>query len=301
MYWDPEQYWKKAVRYVELSDMPERDPWERPFWLSLALEFLARAALTKVHPALNADPGGDGEHLLYAFGIEVKRQPKSLPIHAVLLRLEKIIPDSFTRTRREFCDYFVNLRNQELHTGELPFDGLATSKWLAHFYDVCLVLCGHLGKAPEELLGATEAQAAKDLVTALASDRIGAVKRKIAERSAAYKAKPDDEQARIQGELRVLSRSWSGTRHEARCPACGNPAQLQGSDEIVSRPFYDGEQLLERVTVRAHRLECFACGLILRDVEELLIAEIAPRFEYLQATELHDYHEPDYYYEYDNM
>jgi len=124
MVWDTEQYWRKTVRYVELASHLERESWERPFWLSLALEFLARASLTKVHPALNADPEGDGLNLLYAFGFKLKGQPKSLPIHAVLLRLQRIIPETFTEPRRTFCDFLSNERNKELHTCELPFDAL---------------------------------------------------------------------------------------------------------------------------------------------------------------------------------
>src|SRR5258705_12791844 len=151
MVWSSDQYWKKAIRYVEMSDQPEREPWEQPFGLSLALEFLARAALTKIHPALNADPEGDGLNLLYAFGYELKGQPKSLPIHAVLLRLQKVLPDAFTKPRREFCDFLANVRNQELHTTELAFEGLSESKWLARFYDVCFVLCQHLGKPTKKI------------------------------------------------------------------------------------------------------------------------------------------------------
>jgi hypothetical protein len=143
MIWDSDQYWKKAVRYAEMASEPERGSWERPFWLSLALEFLARASLTKIHPALNADPEGEGNNLLYAFGYELKGQPKSLPIRAVFLRLQKILPETFTKPRREFCDYFSNLRNQELHTSELPFESLREANWLARCYDVCLVLCEH--------------------------------------------------------------------------------------------------------------------------------------------------------------
>src|SRR5205814_1696322 len=109
-----------------------------------------------IHPVLNADPEHDGVHLLYAFGCELKGQPKSLPIHAVFLRLEKILPESFSKPRREFCDYFSNLRNQELHTSELPFESLSEQKWLPRFYDVCAVLCKQLGKSLPELFDAEE-------------------------------------------------------------------------------------------------------------------------------------------------
>jgi hypothetical protein len=57
-----------------------------------------------------------------------------------------VLPETFTKPRREFCDYFPNLRNQELHTSELPFESLSETKWLARCYDVSKVLCEHLGK-----------------------------------------------------------------------------------------------------------------------------------------------------------
>jgi len=171
---ESEQYWKKAVRYAEMASDPEREPWERPFWLFLALEFLARASLTKIHPALNADPEGEGANILYAFGFELKGQPKSLPIHAVFLRLQKIFPEAFTKPRREFCDYFSNLRNQELHTAELSFESLSETKWLARCYDVCKVLCEHLGKALPDLFG-EEAPSAEGLIKALKADKLTAV------------------------------------------------------------------------------------------------------------------------------
>jgi hypothetical protein len=64
-----------------------------------------------------------------------------------------VLPETFTKPRREFCDYFSNLRNQELHTSELPFESLSETKWLARCYDVCKVLCEHLGKALADLFG----------------------------------------------------------------------------------------------------------------------------------------------------
>jgi len=301
MVWDSEQYWKKAIRYVEMADQPERESWERPFWLSLALEFLARASLTKVHPALNADPEGEGLNLLFAFGFELKGQPKSLPIHAVLLRLQRILPDSFSKPRREFCDFFANMRNQELHTAELAFEALTESKWLARFYDVSLVLCQHLGKSPKDLFGDSEAKTAEDLVKALKSERIGIVLSKVAAHRAVFGAKSPEERSQLALSADVLSKEWVGTRTKVICPACESTARLQGAIERVSRPFYDGEQLLEKNIVLANRLECPSCDLVLLDIDELHIGGIEPHFEYFEATELHDYHESDQYEEYNNM
>jgi len=83
----------------------------------------------------------------------------------------KILPQDFTKPRREFCDYFSNLRNQELHTSELPFESLSETKWLARCYDVCEVLCQHLGKTLADLFG-DEADSAQALIRALKADKV---------------------------------------------------------------------------------------------------------------------------------
>jgi hypothetical protein len=300
MVWDSEQYWKKAIRYAEMASEPERAAWERPFWLSLALEFLARASLTKIHPALNADPEGEGLNLLYAFGYELKGQPKSLPIHAVFLRLQKIHSEMFTKPRREFCDYFSNLRNQELHTSELPFETLSETKWLARCYDVCEVLCNHLGKTLTDLFG-EEAGSAESLIKALKADKTSAVKSKIAAHKKVFNEKPAEERQQIALQQATLSKGWFATATKIKCPACQSWARLQGTVERISKPIYDEGELFVKNVVLANRLECKACGLILGDIDELHIAEVEPHFEYNEVTELHEYHEPDYGPEYDNM
>lgn len=300
MIWDSEQYWSKAVLYTEMASELEREDWERPFWLSLAMEFLARASLTKIHPALNADPESDGVNLLYAFGYELKGQPKALPIHAVFLRLQKIL-ETFTEPRRKFCDYFSNLRNQELHTSELPFEGLSETKWLARCYDVCEVLCSHLERTLTDLLGEDEAKSAEALIGALKADKTSTVKSKIAAHKKVFEEKPLRERERIAQQQTLLSQSWFALATKVRCPACECWARLQGDVERVSRPIYDGDDLFVRNKVLANRLECKGCGLVLADIDELHIAEIEPHFEFNELTELHEYHEPDFGIEYDNM
>ena len=300
MVWESEQYWKKAIRYVEMASEPECEAWERPFWLSLALEFLARASLTKIHPALNADPEGEGVNLLYAFGYELKGQPKSLPIHAVFLRLQKILPDAFTKPRREFCDYFSNLRNQELHTSELAFESVSETKWLARCYDVCQILCDHIGKTLNDLFG-EEAESAEALIKALKAEKTSAVKSKIAAHKKVFDEKPPEERKQIAAKQATLSEGWVGTATRIKCPACESWARIKGAVERISKPIYNEGELFVKNVVLANRLECKACGLVLADIDELHIAEIEPHFEFNEVTELHDYHEADFGPEYDNM
>lgn len=148
--WTSESLWLKAKTYMDRAVAKEQSDSEFPLLSSLSLELLARAALTKVHPALNADPQ-DYTNLLYAFGYNIK-EPRSIPLHSVFIRLEKLVA-GFSKPQRDFCEYMALLRNQELHTGELAFDNLKSSKWLARFYEVTKVLCLFLDKTLEDYLG----------------------------------------------------------------------------------------------------------------------------------------------------
>lgn len=86
MLWDSEQYWRKACLYARRAFSETGTSSHRPLWSALALEFLARAALTHIHPVLNAD-SKDEHNLLYPFAEHLKKQPRSIPLHAVLGRL----------------------------------------------------------------------------------------------------------------------------------------------------------------------------------------------------------------------
>src|SRR5271166_1503206 len=136
--WDTNGFWLKARAYVERANAYDHSKSDFVFWSSLALEILARAALTHIHPALNADPQQD-TNLLYGFGFEISGQPRSLPAHSVYARLEKIVK-GFEKPQRELCDFVGLLRNQELHTAEVPFEDLKASKWLPRYYEVAKIL-----------------------------------------------------------------------------------------------------------------------------------------------------------------
>ncbi len=59
-YWSHDGLWAKAVIYAQRATDEDRDGPLFPLWATLALEFVARACLAKVHPALLADPREGG-------------------------------------------------------------------------------------------------------------------------------------------------------------------------------------------------------------------------------------------------
>lgn len=122
--WDPAALWLKAKQFVDRANESEQSSTEFALNSAFALECLARAALTHIHPVLNADPRDD-LNLLYGCGFDLTANPRSLPAHSVYLRLEKIV-NGFGKMQRELCEFVALQRNGYLHTAQLPYDNLGT-------------------------------------------------------------------------------------------------------------------------------------------------------------------------------
>jgi hypothetical protein len=299
MKWDSEALWLKARKYVDkANELQHTDP-DFPFWSALALEFLARSALSHIHPTLNADPG-DPHNLLYALGFDVAGHPRSIPIHSVYLRLEKTIP-GFAKSQRELCDYMGLMRNEELHTGELGFAALPESKWLPRYYEVCRVLCGSMGKTLVDYLGVELAGPAEHLIATLSEELITSVRSKIAAHARVFEDKPTEEQESLRtlAESRARLTPTGLTTHP--CPACGSDGLLRGDLIKQLRPEYEEEMLLVDQEYLAVEFKCLACDLALHSPEEVAPSGIEPRFSQRRATSLHELFEPEYYDEYMNM
>lgn len=105
--WDSEALYLKAQRYVQhMSDL-ESDNWEYALWSGFSLEFLARAALANVSPALLAETDKGWGSLYHALGfkpIEERFTPKSIAVSEVFKRLAAILPD-FTKEHESFESY----------------------------------------------------------------------------------------------------------------------------------------------------------------------------------------------------
>ena len=102
--WSEEEYWSKGQLYIRRAQSAEADDGLHPFWMSLAMEFIARAALSKVSPVLNADPR-EVENIYFALGLGDIGAPKTVPLHSVFERCLRVV-DGFEEPHRKFCDFF---------------------------------------------------------------------------------------------------------------------------------------------------------------------------------------------------
>ena len=155
--WSKEGLIAKAQQYCEQMHSCAQDDWRFGFWSTLVLEVLARASLANVSPTLLADPK-DWNNLYYALGFTptaTKFIPRSIDMKTVMERLRDIVP-GFNSSLEGFALTHLSRRNEELHSGATPFDGLTTSKWLPSFYEVCDVLIRSMGETLELFLGSKE-------------------------------------------------------------------------------------------------------------------------------------------------
>jgi hypothetical protein len=297
--WDSKGLWLKSKQFIDKANSYDHSSGEFPFWSALALECLARSALTKVHPALNADPRDD-VNLLYAFGYPVVGQPRSLPAHSVYIRLEKIVK-GFGKTQRELCDFMAILRNQHLHSSDLPYDNLKISKWLPRFYEVAKVLNEFLGKSLEDYLGPEVASSATKHIKTLSEAIKSTVKSRISEHNKKFNGKPPQEQTQLKGDASIAVKRLPLWAVACDCPACGGKGILEGELIKELEPVYKDEELLVDQIYLASEFQCLACELTLKGLEEIAHADIEPQFTKTTSTSLHELYEPEHYEEYDNM
>jgi hypothetical protein len=296
--WDSERLWKKAKLFMDHASEHDHASSEFAFFAALALECLARSALTKVHPVLNADPREDA-NVLYACGYAFAK-PRSLPAHSVYLRLEKII-DKFQKQHRELCEFLALQRNAHVHTADLPYENLGTEKWLARFYDTIAVLHEFLGKPLDNFLGKQGAGMATEQIKTLNEAVLSAVKAKIAAHHKVFEAKTADEKKKLLDATSSIFTSPSHNQYAFKCPACGGQGTLSGNRfKELPEEYSEGELYME-VEYVPTSFHCKACELSLGSIEEIAHAGLATHFKKVESTSLHELYEPEHYQEYDNM
>ena len=297
--WDPAALWAKAKHFTDIANAYEQGSRDFALYSALGLECLARAALTSVHPVLNADPRDDS-NLLSAFGFSVAAKPRSLPAHSVYIRLEKMFPE-FRKTHRELCEFLAVLRNAHLHTAELPFDNLSTSKWLPRYYDTVSVLNSIVQKSLEEFVGSHAAQSAASLVKSLNDEVLKTVREKMAAHAKVWGEKAASDQSTLAQTAAAATANLSWGEVMKPCPVCSSNGALSGTKIKEFPEKYEDEALTVDVEFLSSDFRCVACGLHLRSTEEIAHSDLPAHFIESRSTSLHELYEPEHYQEYDNM
>lgn len=200
--------------------MFQHDPtdWQFVLWSSFTLEFLSRAALSNVSPTLLADQK-NWHNLFHALGHEPnakKFTPKSIIVAEVLSRLREIYPE-FNSELEVFCIGHTGMRNAELHSGDMPYEGLSQSAWLANFYQASTILLNTMNKELADLVGDETANLAPKLITAAADNAAKTVSRKINSHGAVWDEKDGDEKETLIEQAKIWATKHTG--HRVACPS----------------------------------------------------------------------------------
>jgi len=299
--WTYDEFWNKSRLYIQKAYAADRESAEFGLNTSLALEFLARATVAFLHPALLADPRGN-DHLLYAFGINTTDKPKSVDISTVLLRIKKIKPE-FTEDMASFCQTHVERRNSELHSGELAFEGLPTATWLASYFRSVTPMLEYQNKSLADLLSdLDEVKAAEEMIVNLdGKERDRAEKTKSVHRSAFQKIDAGS-QAAVRAQASVFASNIGVGQKAVNCPACESPSIVSGRRIRTTEPKLEDGMLRWEEIYLPTQFECTACGMKLVDYPSLEGSNVGGQYASMRSEDPLTYYAPEeqFFEEYDN-
>lgn len=242
------------------------------FWMSLSLELLARAALSKIHPVLLADPR-DHENIYYSFGKNPKSQVKSVHAKTVFLRCSVFV-DGFTDEMMKHCLIIADKRNAEIHSGEAPFENLENSSWLPATYEAMEVLLRHIDKNFLDFLRESYARQATEMLRDRRDNLIKEVSVKINSHKKAFMQLNEDDRAKKISVGAAHVKRWleeGRLRQGVPCPACGSNA-VKGGETLSRGPARIDEVLAtitREVRVLPNRFRCPSCDLKLAGFSEM--------------------------------
>lgn len=281
--WSYDALFAKSQVYFERAFQADRNSSLFPFWASLGLELIGRATLSKIHPALISDPR-EGHNILHAFGFgSSKEPPKTIGAKTIFLRLQIIVPD-FTPNDEKFCQSFINMRNEELHTGTPIFEDYPTNSWLTKFYKAVKILLEFQGRTLEDLIGKKEAEIANEMIAEFKDELISKVNEKVKKyRDVFNDLDKKDKEIKIASAPKLLSEyvfneKVYGSSKKMKCPSCGEDALLVGKFISQSEPKVNEDVITVSNNILPTELKCFCCGLKIGGNGELSVANLGGQF-----------------------
>lgn len=275
---DPDALFKKAQLFVNRSfEASEVDQFDAAaLWASLALEILAKWALAKVNACLIADPSDDGKSLLTAAGVS-KNVPefRTIPAKAAYSRCARAFPPF---NEREAGRISGN-RNDDVHSGALPYASLHEASWWQRFWAQAALLLNAHDLSVHDLAGAVNGAKAEDHVRRNGEAVLHLVHSQVERAASRY-----SELVSTSGARSLYSEVLGEYQASQTCPACSNEGSLQGDSVLRSEDFYpDSEEdyftPVSTVEVAADFFACPFCSLRLDGADYVAAAGLPESFE----------------------
>lgn len=273
--WSKDALHNKAIRYIGLMCSFNRDDnWQFGFWSALALEMIAKAALSNISPVLIAD-GKDINSIYYALGkFDKSEKVISISITEVFKRLQTLLKKDFSEA--DFCTQHMTRRNSEVHSGDLAFDDIKTSEWLPQYYIAISELLSSYGETLESTLGHEEATTAKILIESHKDGTKKSVLGVIEKYKNDWNAKSSDEQEILRQQAKISSTRQTG--HRVTCPSCNCQALLHGKAIGSPNEKIDDNLIIVKHDMLPTSFECIACGLKIASYPKLSACGLGDTF-----------------------
>jgi len=282
--YNPDALWLKAKLFLNhaMDDDGARTFDEQALWAALALELLAKAALSRHSPVLIAAPSEDGGNLLAAVGLTKADRFVSVPAKTLISRCSKAFPPFSERE----SSLIMQARNEYLHGGAAVYTKLPASAWWPKYWSQAAILVLVQDRTIEDLVGVdrmetVEAYLAtnKQNIEHRAETLIRRAQQRYAQiRSGKASVKDAAEWARFPDLTAGLN-----YRDAAGCPSCGEEGNIEG-DEVLERDrnheqvSEDDYDIWDELTVSAEYFSCSKCQLVLDSVELVAAAGLEETF-----------------------
>ncbi|WP_062987071.1 hypothetical protein [Nocardia anaemiae] len=297
--YDAHALWLKAKLFIShaMDDDVVRDFDEQALWAALALELLAKAALSRHSPLLIASPTEDGGNLLVASGLtQGQARFTSVTATTLISRCSKAFPPFSEKE----AGAITGARNNYLHGGAATFTRIPSEAWWPRYWAQAVILVNALDKDVEDLVGAAR--------TDLVEKYLTRNKKNIEHRAQMLveRAKQRFAQSRSGDLPRRIATEWEKPRDislglsyhaDAKCPACGSTGVVEGENvndtqikhEQIGEDDYD---VWAELTVGSDYFSCETCKLVIDGWEVIVAAGIDDEFGV--TDDAMDHMEPDY-------
>jgi hypothetical protein len=290
--WSADTLLAKAQRYAEEMRSYSPQDWQYGLFSAFVLEFLMRAAVARVSPTLLADTN-DWNNVYYALGNapkEAKFIPRSIDLTSLIKGLRDLYPE-FTSEELGFVAQHVTRRNEELHTGNTPFDG-ADPAWLGRFYQSCQILLKCLGEELACLTGPEEAGTVAAIVSAFRDESAKTVNKTVAAHKTVWESSDSIQRRQASHQAALWATPQKG--HRVKCPACASDALLTGTPVSEARLTIEEDLIVETQQHLPEKFECIACHLKIAGLSQLSVCGLGAPYKSTSTYNAADYYADQY-------
>ena len=288
--WDSQAFIGKAKLYGDMSSRSENTDSELGIFLSICIEMLAKAALSKEHPALLAGK----DHLISA----LRPTANEYSVHAasvsdILARLAALHLGPKSRIIRDL-EKLISYRNAEIHSSINSFESTGKKLWLPLAVSGIRYLADLIKMEDTYFLSAELLELADDLIDLNQSELHQRVQREISEARHAWNSLTPE-----QKQLNRLHANAISDFEVIKCPVCESSLRITPEARPIDSTIERTRDGYERVNAYQLKMaHCSACGLGLNTAQELVAATISDTAFKIESVELDDLYELGFYEEY---